>query len=54
MGTVLSIVNQADVIAQGAAGAVVGVKVAANYAIPFLTSPSGALLAVRVRRPAGD
>jgi hypothetical protein len=51
VGTVLSLVNQADVIAGGMAGAEVVAKVLANYAIPFLTSSAGALLAVR-QRPA--
>ena len=49
VGTVLSLVNQGDVVAQGMAGAVVGLTVLANYAIPFLTSSAGALLAVRER-----
>jgi phage-related protein len=49
VGTVLSLVNQGDVIAQGAVGAVVVLKVLANYLIPFLTSSTGALLAVRQR-----
>lgn len=47
VGTVLSLVNQADVVASGAAGAAVVPKIAANYVIPFLTSSTGALLAVR-------
>jgi hypothetical protein len=54
VGTVLSVVNQADVIAQGMTGVAVAAKVAANYAIPFLTSSTGALLAVRDRRPTED
>jgi hypothetical protein len=49
VGTVLSVVNQGDVVAQGMAGLTVGLKVIANYAIPFLTSSTGALLAVRDR-----
>lgn len=49
VGTILSLVNQGDVVAQGMAGGVVAVKVLANYAIPFLTSSTGALLAVRER-----
>lgn len=49
VGTVLSLVNQGDVVAQGMAGGVVVVKVLANYAIPFLSSSTGALLAVRER-----
>ena len=49
VGTLLSLVNQGDVVAQGMAGATVGLKVLANYTIPFLTSSTGALLAVRER-----
>jgi Mg/Co/Ni transporter MgtE len=49
VGTVLSLVNQADVVLQGMGDVVVGLKVMANYAIPFLTSSTGALLAVRER-----
>jgi hypothetical protein len=47
VGTVLSLINQADVILQGMAGGAVVLKVLANYAIPFLTSSTGALLAIR-------
>ena len=47
VGTLLSLVNQADVVVAGTADGVVAAKVAANYAIPFLTSSVGALLAVR-------
>ncbi len=47
VGTVLSAVNQGDVVVQGMAGVAVVVKVVANYLIPFLTSSTGALLAVR-------
>lgn len=49
VGTVLSLVNRGDVVVQGMAGAGVVLKVLANYAIPFLTSSTGALLAVRQR-----
>jgi hypothetical protein len=51
VGTLLSLVNQADVVVAGAADGVVAAKVAANDAIPFLTSSVGALLAVRQRAP---
>ena len=54
VGTLLSLVNQADVIAQGMAGAAVALKVLANDAIPFLTSSTGALLAARERPPVDD
>lgn len=53
VGTVLSVVNQGDVVLAGMADERVGVKVAANLLIPFLTSSTGALLAVRRRQPAG-
>jgi hypothetical protein len=49
VGTILSLVNQGDVVAGGMAGLTVGLKVLANYAIIFLTSSTGALLAVRQR-----
>lgn len=54
VGTLLSLINQADVIVQGMAGGAVVLKVLANYAIPFLTSSTGALLAVRQRPTSGD
>ncbi len=43
----LSAVNQGDVVVSGAADGLVAVKILANYAIPFLTSSTAALLAVR-------
>ncbi len=49
VGTVLSVVNQGDVLLSGAGDAVVAAKVAANMTIPYLTSSAGALLAVRRR-----
>lgn len=52
VGTVLSVVNQGDVVLAGMADERVGAKVAANLLIPFLTSSTGALLAVRRRQPA--
>jgi hypothetical protein len=51
VGTVLSLVNQADVVLRGMADAGVTAKVVANFVIPFLTSSIGALLAVRTRVP---
>ncbi len=47
VGTVLSLVNQGDVVLHGVIGHVLVLKVLANYGIPFLTSSAGALLAVR-------
>lgn len=52
VGTVLSVVNQGDVVLAGMADERVCVKIAANLLIPFLTSSTGALLAVRGRHPA--
>jgi hypothetical protein len=49
VGTILRLVNQADIVPQGMAGVAVALKVLANYAIPFLTSSTGALAAVRRR-----
>lgn len=49
VGTVLSVVNQGDVIVNGAGDVVVAAKVAANMTIPYLTSSTGTLLAVRRR-----
>lgn len=47
VGTVLSAVNQGDVLLAGMGDGRVVVKVAANLLVPFLTSSTGALLAVR-------
>ncbi len=52
VGTVLSVVNQGDVLVAGMADERVALKVVANLLIPFLTSSTGALLAVRA--PARD
>lgn len=49
VGTLLSAVNQGDVVLAGSADGRVVAKIAANLLIPFLTSSTGALLAVRVR-----
>jgi hypothetical protein len=52
VGTLLSLVNQADIVLAGDADGRVVAKVAANLLIPFLTSSTGALLAVRAPRHA--
>ncbi len=49
VGTLLSFVNQGDVLAMGMASGRVGVKIGFNYLIPYVTSSTGALLAVRYR-----
>lgn len=47
VGTVLSLVNQGDVLASGMVSRKVVLKIAANFVIPYLTSSTGALLAIR-------
>ncbi|MEX2289173.1 MAG: hypothetical protein WD794_02450 [Mycobacteriales bacterium] len=54
VGTVLSLVNQGDLVAAGMADERVAWKIAANLLIPFLTSSLGALLAVRQRAARSD
>jgi hypothetical protein len=41
VGTLLSLVNQVDVIAGGDATAVTWVRVAVNYLVPFAVSSAG-------------
>jgi hypothetical protein len=45
VGTILSIVNQAHIIAAGDADAATWARVAANYLTPFIVSSIGALSA---------
>ncbi len=47
IGTVLSLVNQGDVLAMGMGRAGVALKIGFNCVIPYVTSSTGALLAVR-------
>ncbi len=47
VGTLLSLVNQASVIAAGHASAVTWLRVAANYAVPFCVSSAGFLSATK-------
>jgi hypothetical protein len=49
VGRLLSAVNQGAVIADGASTAGVWVRVALNYAVPFVVSSAGFLAAGRVR-----
>jgi len=53
VGSLLSAVNEGDVLASGMVNKRVVVKLAANLLIPFLTSSTGALLAVRTRPEVG-
>jgi len=55
VGTILSLVNQASVIAGGDATVVTWVRVGANYLTPFCVSTAGFLTGTRQsRRLAGD
>jgi hypothetical protein len=49
VGTVLTIINQLDVIVSGNATWLTGVKIAMNFCVPFIVSNLGVLAA----RPAG-
>jgi hypothetical protein len=49
VGTILSIVNQASVIAKGESTTLTWLRVAANYVVPFIVSNAGALAATRRR-----
>lgn len=49
VGTVLSVVNQGDVLAMGMGDERVALKIGVNFMVPFLTSSLGALMAVRHR-----
>jgi len=54
VGTVLSLVNQGSVIADGATTPTTWVRVALNYLVPFLVASIGYLSGRRVRAPAAD
>jgi hypothetical protein len=54
VGTILTAINQGDVILDGDATAATGVKTALNYCVPFIVSNLGLLAgkrAERARRP---
>lgn len=53
VGTVLSAVNQGDVLLGGDAGPSTWVRVGVNYRVPFLVASFGFLSARRVPPPAG-
>ncbi len=53
VGSLLRAVNEGDVLMSGTVTKRVVVKLAANLLIPFLTSSTGALLAVRTRPEVG-
>ncbi len=47
VGTILSLINQAHIIAAGEADAATWARVVANYIVPFIVSNVGALSATR-------
>ena len=49
VGTVLTAINQGDVLLHGAITGAVLAKIALTYVVPYLVSTSGALAATRVR-----
>jgi hypothetical protein len=51
VGTVLTAINQGDVLLHGAITGTVLVKIGLTYLVPYLVSTSGALAATRVRPP---
>lgn len=50
VGTILTIINQADVIIRGDATALTWVKAGLNYCVPFIVSNLGLLAGKRVDR----
>ncbi len=53
VGTVLFAINQLDVVVRGDANAVVWIKSAVTYLVPFCVSNAGVLVAARRGRPDG-
>ena len=47
MGTILFVINQLDVVLRGDATAVVWVKAAVTYLVPFCVANTGVLVASR-------
>ena len=56
VGTILTLINQADVIAGGDATAVTAIKAGANFVVPFIVSNLGLLAGKRAEgeREAAD
>jgi hypothetical protein len=48
VGTILTLINQGDVIIRGDATAITWIKVALNYCVPFIVSNLGLLAGKRV------
>ena len=53
VGTILIIINQADVIVRGDATAITWVKTSLNYCVPFVVSNLGLLAGKRAELEAG-
>lgn len=49
VGTILTAINQGEVIADGEATVVTWLRTGANYIVPFIVSSTGFLSATRVR-----
>ncbi|CAN5511770.1 hypothetical protein BH20ACT15_BH20ACT15_03530 [soil metagenome] len=47
VGTILTAINQADVIVEGEATAATAIKAALNYLVPFVVSNLGLLVGAR-------
>lgn len=50
VGTLLSVVNQGDVIVRGDADSIMWMRIAVNYMVPFVVSTAGFLSACRAPR----
>jgi hypothetical protein len=53
VGTILTLINQADVIIRGDATALTWVKAALNYCVPFIVSNLGLLAGKRAEAETG-
>ena len=54
VGTILTAINQGNVIVGGDASAALAWKIPLTYAVPYCVATAGALLNSRVRPPEGD
>jgi hypothetical protein len=54
VGTILFAINQLNVVVERHASAVVWIKSAVTYLVPFAASNIGILIATRRRSPPGD
>jgi hypothetical protein len=54
VGTILTLINQGDVIIRGEATAITWIKVALNYCVPFIVSNLGLLAGKRAEAERQD